>query len=74
MMKAAVYRSFGGPIRVENVPVPVAPQDGVVIQVMATGVCRSDWHGWKGHDDDVKRWASLCTRTRSQWRYRASRR
>lgn len=54
MMKAAVYRSFGGPIRIENVPVPVAPQDGVVIQVMATGICRSDWHGWKGHDDDVK--------------------
>jgi alcohol dehydrogenase len=21
---------------------------------MATGVCRSDWHGWKGHDDDIK--------------------
>ncbi len=20
---------------------------------MATGVCRSDWHGWKGHDDDI---------------------
>jgi len=54
-MKAAVYRSFGGPIRVENVPFPqTPPSDGVVIQVMATGVCRSDWHGWKGHDDDVK--------------------
>jgi alcohol dehydrogenase len=55
MMKAAVYRSFGGPIRVENVSIPLVPQDGVIIQVMATGVCRSDWHGWKGHDDDVKR-------------------
>ena len=53
-MRAAVYRSFGGPIQVENVPLPPAPQDGVVIQVMATGVCRSDWHGWKGHDDDIK--------------------
>ncbi|EJK76074.1 hypothetical protein THAOC_02181 [Thalassiosira oceanica] len=21
---------------------------------MATGVCRSDWHGWAGHDDDIK--------------------
>lgn len=22
-------------------------------QVMATGVCRSDWHGWAGHDGDI---------------------
>jgi alcohol dehydrogenase len=22
----------------------------VVVQVAATGVCRSDWHAWKGHD------------------------
>ena len=21
---------------------------------MATGLCRSDWHGWMGHDDDIK--------------------
>lgn len=53
-MKAAVYYSFGGPVRVEHVPIPKSPQDGVLIQVMATGVCRSDWHAWRGHDDDVK--------------------
>jgi alcohol dehydrogenase len=53
MMRAAVYRSFGGPIRIEQVPIPSPPPDGVVVQVMATGVCRSDWHGWKGHDDDI---------------------
>jgi alcohol dehydrogenase len=52
-MRAAMYRSFGGPIRIEQVPVPVTPRNGVVVQVMATGVCRSDWHGWKGHDDDI---------------------
>ena len=23
---------------------------GVVVQVSATGVCRSDWHAWMGHD------------------------
>lgn len=54
-MRAAVYRSFSGPITIESIPRPTAPPDGVVIQVMATGVCRSDWHGWKGHDDDIKR-------------------
>lgn len=53
-MKAAVYHSFGGPICIEYVPFPQTPTDGVVIQVMATGVCRSDWHAWKGHDDDVQ--------------------
>jgi alcohol dehydrogenase len=25
-----------------------------VIEVGATGVCRSDWHGWMGHDPDIK--------------------
>lgn len=54
-MKAAVYKSFGGSIQVEDVPIPSVPADGVLIQVMATGVCRSDWHGWKGHDDDIKK-------------------
>mmetsp|Transcript_24629 Transcript_24629/g.53374 ORF Transcript_24629/g.53374 Transcript_24629/m.53374 type:complete len:361 (+) Transcript_24629:74-1156(+) len=53
-MNAAVYRSFSGPIAIESIPLPTAPPDGVVIQVMATGVCRSDWHGWKGHDGDIK--------------------
>jgi alcohol dehydrogenase len=52
-MRAAIYRSFGGPIRIEQVPYPPTPDHGVVVQVLATGVCRSDWHGWKGHDSDV---------------------
>lgn len=54
MMQAAVYRQFGGPIRIEQVPLPPTPPDGILVQVMASGICRSDWHGWKGHDDDVK--------------------
>lgn len=52
-MQAAIYDSFGGPIRVQQVPIPSVPTDGVLIEVMATGVCRSDWHGWKGHDGDI---------------------
>jgi D-arabinose 1-dehydrogenase-like Zn-dependent alcohol dehydrogenase len=31
-------------------PDPVCPADGVVVRVGATGVCRSDWHAWQGHD------------------------
>ena len=38
---------------VREVPDPVAPGGGVVVRVQATGLCRSDWHGWAGHDDDI---------------------
>jgi threonine dehydrogenase-like Zn-dependent dehydrogenase len=53
-MRAAVYHEFGGPIVIEEVPMPLAPAGGVVIEVRATGVCRSDWHGWSGHDSDIE--------------------
>jgi alcohol dehydrogenase len=32
---------------------PVPAPDGAVIRVEATGLCRSDWHGWRGHDPDI---------------------
>jgi alcohol dehydrogenase len=53
-MKAAIFDTFGGPIRVENLLDPMPEANGVVIQVKANGICRSDWHGWVGHDGDVK--------------------
>ena len=34
-------------------PDPSAPPGGVVVRVMATGMCRSDWHAWAGHDEDI---------------------
>ncbi len=34
-------------------PDPTPSDDGVVIKVAATGICRSDWHGWMGHDQDI---------------------
>ena len=52
-MKAAVIEKFGQPIHVQNVPDPTPADDGVVIKVKATGLCRSDWHAWMGHDTDV---------------------
>ncbi|WP_459971415.1 alcohol dehydrogenase catalytic domain-containing protein [Nocardioides pyridinolyticus] len=36
---------------VQEVPDPSAPAGGVVVRVVATGLCRSDWHAWAGHDD-----------------------
>jgi alcohol dehydrogenase len=53
-MRALLFERFGGPLRVEKVPDPQTPQDGVVIRVKANGLCRSDWHGWMGHDPDVR--------------------
>ncbi len=52
-MKAAIFEQFRQPIVVRDVPDPIAHDDGVVIEVKATGICRSDWHGWMGHDSDV---------------------
>jgi len=53
-MRAAIYERFGGPIHVEQVPDPAPPPGGAVIGVRATGLCRSDWHGWVGHDPDIR--------------------
>jgi alcohol dehydrogenase len=52
-MRAAVFHEYGGPLSVEEVPDPAPPDDGVVLEVGATGICRSDWHAWQGHDPDV---------------------
>lgn len=52
-MKAAVYEAFAQPLSIQTVPDPAPPPRGVVIQVKANGICRSDWHGWMGHDRDV---------------------
>lgn len=53
-MKAVMYEEFAGPISVQNVADPTPAPDGVVIKVEATGLCLSDWHGWKGHDPDIQ--------------------
>jgi D-arabinose 1-dehydrogenase-like Zn-dependent alcohol dehydrogenase len=45
-----VYAGYGVMPSVAEVADPVCPADGVVIAVGATGVCRSDWHAWRGHD------------------------
>lgn len=49
-MRALVYDELAGPPVVRDVPDPDCPPDGVIIRVAATGVCRSDWHAWQGHD------------------------
>jgi alcohol dehydrogenase len=53
-MKAVIYEAFNAPPQFRNVPDPIPETHGVVVKVMATGVCRSDWHGWVGHDADIQ--------------------
>ncbi len=50
-MRAVVMERIGGALEVRDVPDPAPPARGVVVQVRATGLCRSDWHAWAGHDD-----------------------
>ncbi len=52
-MRAVYYTKFKGKVSVENLPDPAPPPAGVVIRVRASGICRSDWHGWQGHDPDI---------------------
>ncbi|SDI79028.1 alcohol dehydrogenase [Actinokineospora alba] len=52
-MRAVVITEFGVKPLVEEVTEPKPSRDGVVVRVEATGVCRSDWHAWQGHDPSV---------------------
>ncbi|WP_139983739.1 zinc-binding dehydrogenase [Nocardioides litoris] len=50
-MRAVVVDGVRATPRVAEVPAPACPPAGVVVRVGATGLCRSDWHAWAGHDD-----------------------
>ncbi len=52
-MRALLFDTYGGPLTVREVPAPDPAPGGVVVRVGASGVCRSDWHAWQGHDPDV---------------------
>ncbi|MBA4609280.1 alcohol dehydrogenase catalytic domain-containing protein [Aeromicrobium sp. Marseille-Q0843] len=52
-MRALVLDAVRSQPEIRDVPEPTAPDGGVVVRVVATGLCRSDWHGWAGHDDGI---------------------
>ena len=52
-MRALTYDAFGATPVVAEVPDPAVPAGGAVVRVRASGLCRSDWHGWRGHDPDI---------------------
>ena len=53
-MRAVIYDRFGELPELREVPDPTPPTGGVVIAVRSTGLCRSDWHGWRGHDPGIQ--------------------
>ena len=52
-MRAVYYEAFQQPPAVQTLADPAPDDGGVVLRVMAAGLCRSDWHGWMGHDPDI---------------------
>lgn len=54
-MRAALVQNFHEDLSIENVADPECPGDGVVLEVLACGVCRSDYHGWTGNHPLVKK-------------------
>lgn len=52
-MRAARLTAWREPLDLVDLPDPDCPPDGVVLRVLACGVCRSDWHAWTGTDPDI---------------------
>ncbi len=50
-MRAVVFNGPGERMTVEEVDRPEPDPDGVVVETEACGVCRSDWHAWRGDWD-----------------------
>ena len=48
-----MVEEFGVAPIVREVADPVPPEAGVVVRVEASGLCRSDWHAWMGHDPTI---------------------
>ena len=52
-MRAARLTGWRAPLEIVSEADPAPPPGGVVLRVLACGVCRSDWHVWTGADPDV---------------------
>ncbi|TYL39129.1 alcohol dehydrogenase [Natronococcus pandeyae] len=50
-MRAAVLEAYGEALSIESVERPDPDPHGIVVDVEACGICRSDWHAWQGHGE-----------------------
>ena len=53
-MRAALLKAYNEDLVIDTVADPVCEADGVILKVLACGICRSDWHGWVGEHPKVK--------------------
>jgi alcohol dehydrogenase len=53
-MKASILYEFSKPPKIETIDDPTCPSDGVIVEIRACGVCRTDHHGWSGHHPAVQ--------------------
>lgn len=47
-MRALVMTSVAEDLEIMDVKDPTLSDDGIIIEVKANGICRSDWHLWQG--------------------------
>jgi alcohol dehydrogenase len=52
-MRAVVFEEVGQKMNVAEVDRPEADPGGIVVETEACGICRSDWHAWRGDWDWV---------------------
>jgi D-arabinose 1-dehydrogenase-like Zn-dependent alcohol dehydrogenase len=55
MRTAAVLTEYDAPLTVTEIESVTPGANGIVVETDACGICRSDWHAWKGH------WPSIPT-------------
>ncbi|WP_254522287.1 zinc-dependent alcohol dehydrogenase family protein [Natrinema caseinilyticum] len=55
MRTAAILKEYNAPLAVTEVDSATTGPEGIVVETNACGICRSDWHAWKGH------WPSVPT-------------
>ncbi len=48
-IRAAKIDEFNAPLEITEIERPEPEPHGVVLELEACGICRSDWHGWHGH-------------------------
>jgi len=47
-MKAAVVHAYDRPLSIEDVPIPVAGPEQVLVRIEASGLCHTDIHAARG--------------------------
>ncbi|MDH3651742.1 MAG: alcohol dehydrogenase catalytic domain-containing protein, partial [Saprospiraceae bacterium] len=53
-MEAVFYDHFRTKPWMQEIDLPTLEGQSVLLQIKASGLCRSDWHGWMGHDPDIR--------------------